>query len=357
MDSITSDGNYNKKNVGHGGSFMAQTEHNLRLTSSEIAQLWSGYMGDSMSRCILSYFKHLVEDEEIRQVVEYALHLSEQHLQRIATIFENEQFPIPHGFTEKDVNVGARRLFSDTFMLVYLQNVAKQGLALYSMALTVSARTDVRAYFTECVATAAELYNRVAGTLLSKGLYIRSPYIPTPESAEYVQKQSFLNGFFGDKRPLNALEISHFYSDIQTNALGKALITGFAQAAQSVEIKLYFLRGKEVAQKQLEVFSSFLRDEDLPAPMTWDSDVLDSTEPPFSDKLMLFHITGLNTAGVLNYGAAISVSMRRDVIAAYTRLMAEILTYAEDGAKLLIDNGWMEKTPGTVDREALVVKS
>ncbi|MDQ1912810.1 DUF3231 family protein [Paenibacillus sp. GD4] len=335
---------------------MAQTEHNIRLTSSEIAQLWSGYMGDSMSRCVLSYFMKLVEDEEIRQAVQYALHLSEQHLQTITTIFENERFPIPHGFTDKDVNVGARRLFSDTFMLVYLRNVAKQGLSLYGMALAVSARTDVRAYFSECLASVTELYNKAAGILLSKGLYIRSPYLPTPESAEYVQKESFLNGFFGDKRPLNALEISHFYSDIQTNALGKALITGFAQTAQSAEVKHYFLRGKDLAQKQLEVFSSYLKDDDLPAPMTWDSDVLDSTEPPFSEKLMLFHITGLNAAGVLNYGTAISVAMRRDVVAAYTRLMTEILTYAEDGAKLLIDNGWMEKTPGTVDRDALAAK-
>lgn len=33
-----------------------ETQHNIRLTSAEIAQLWSTYMNDSLARCALRYF-------------------------------------------------------------------------------------------------------------------------------------------------------------------------------------------------------------------------------------------------------------------------------------------------------------
>jgi hypothetical protein len=38
------------------------TEHNIRLTSAEIANLWGAYIGNSMSVCVLQYFNYLVDD-------------------------------------------------------------------------------------------------------------------------------------------------------------------------------------------------------------------------------------------------------------------------------------------------------
>jgi len=336
---------------------VALTAHHIRLTSAEISQLWSGYMGDSMARQVLRYFWHKAEDAEVKAVLEYALHLTERHLQTLTELFVSESFPVPHGFTDDDANVDAKRLYSDIFFLHYLYNTAKQGLPLYGFALSASARSDVREYFSECIASTTELYNRVVETMLSKGVYIRAPYIPLPESVEYVHKESFLNGLFGDRRPLTSAEITHLHLNIQTNALGKSLISGFAQTARLDEVKAYFLRGKEIAHKQLEVFSSYLRDEELPAPTSWDADVTDSTDAPFSDKLMLFHISGLTAAGFFNYGAAVSTSMRRDLSAAYARLSAEIAAYAEDGVEMIIRHGWLEKIPGNIDRRVLADSS
>lgn len=314
-------------------------------------------MGDSMARCVLQHFIRKAEDTEILEVLEYALHLCNRHLETVSDLFRSEAIPIPHGFGEEDVDLQAGRLFSDTFYLMYLKNVSKQGLALYAVALATIARADVRSYFTECLASASELYNRVAALMLHKGLFVRAPNIPNPESVEYVHKEGFLNGLFGDRRPLNAMEISHLYSNIQTNAMGKATIMGFAQSARSDEVKRYFLRGKEIAAKQIEVFSSYLQDDDLPAPMTWDSEVLASKEAPFSDKLMLFHISGLTAAGLVNYGTALSVSMRRDLAVDYLRLIGEIGTYADDGVELMVKKGWMEKPPGAVDRNKLAFQT
>lgn len=330
------------------------SEHNIRLTAAEIANLWGAYMGNTMSVCVLQSFCRHVEDAQIKEVLEYALSLSKKHVSTITEIFNHEKFPIPVGFAlDTDVNLDAPRLYSDTFFLNYLHQTTKSGFSLYTIALPNIARADVRDFMSECIASLTELYNKVADTSLSKGLYIRPPYMDTANEVDFIESNSFLAGFIGDKRPLNALEITHIFSNMQTNSLGKALIMGFSQVARSKEIKEYFNRGKQIAAKQKEVFYGLLEKEDLPAPMSWDQDVMGSTEPPFSDKLMLFHVSGINALGIFNYGAAISGSQRHDLHAVYGRLLTEIGLYAEAGAKLMIKNGWLEQTPLAPDRKKL----
>lgn len=75
-----------------------QSENNIKLTSSEISQLWSAYMSDSLSICVLKYFLEKAEDPEIRPVVEYALELAQAHIKKLTLIFNGENFPIPYGF-------------------------------------------------------------------------------------------------------------------------------------------------------------------------------------------------------------------------------------------------------------------
>src|SRR4051794_21119286 len=86
-----------------------------RLTSAEIGKLWATYMGNSMAKCILSYYLQHVEDENIKNLLENALKLTEEFLKTIKEIFEKENFPIPKGFTEEDVNLNAPRLFEDEY--------------------------------------------------------------------------------------------------------------------------------------------------------------------------------------------------------------------------------------------------
>ena len=112
----------------------------------------------------------------------------------------------------------------------------------------------------------------------------------------------------GQKRSLTAIEISHLYLNIQTNAIGKAIIMGFAQIAQNEEVKQFLVRGKELSQKYVNIFSDFLIKEDLPAPMGWDSAVSNTTEYIFSDKLIMFHVLAMIGAGIGNYGMAIGAS-------------------------------------------------
>lgn len=325
----------------------------VKLTAAELSQLWAAYMNNSMAGCVLKHLSLTAEDPEIKQVVQLAVELSEKMLQQISRIYQSEGLPAPLAFSGEDVNMNAPKLFADPFILEYIKQVAGLGISVYGISMSVCPREDVRRLFKENMESVANLLERTVAILLNKGMYVRPPYIPYPEQVEYVHKEGFMNAFLGDRRPLSAIEITNLFINILTNSVGKALITGFMQVAESEEIKELFKRGKGISSKHIEVFGSVLREDDLPAISTRESDVTDSTIAPFSDKLMLYHVLYMNGAGIASYGNAISTSVRRDLTAIYTRLAAEIGTYLDDGAELMIRLGWTEKPPGAVDRSAL----
>jgi len=132
------------------------------------------------------------------------------------------------------------------------------------------------------------------------------------------------------------------------------VITGFSQVARSKEVSNYFKRGKDISLKQLEVFTDILHENDLPtSSFIWTSEVTDSTTAPFSDGMMMQMITTLIASGMSNYGMAMSMNARRDLSVIYTRLLAEVGQYADDGAEIIIKNGWMEQPPIALDRKDL----
>jgi hypothetical protein len=331
-----------------------ETTHQAKLTAAETAVLWGSYISDSLGTCVLRYFLKTAEDPDIRSVLEYGLELSKEHIQGVTQYFKEENHPIPMGLVEQDVNLNAPRLFSDTFMLYYVFNMGAMALNSYSVALPNSARKDIRDFYTACLHSSAELFNRAADVMQEKGVFIRPPYIPYINQVEFVHEQHFLAGWIGEQRSLTTIEISFLFFNLQRNTLGSALLTGFSQVAGSKDVRQYMVRGAGIAKHHSAVFSKFLSDADLLTPMTWDTSPTRSTESPFSDKLMMFHTAALNGAGVGHYGASMGAGPRRDVAAAYGRLIAEVGEYATDGANLMIANGWLEKPPSAPDRKALV---
>lgn len=330
------------------------TEHNVKLMSAEIANLWTFYMNDSMSLCVVGHFLEHIEDEQTRSVLEFSMQLAKAHIRKLQSIFTEEKIPVPDGFTElKDRIKDSPRLFTDDFYHFYIQNVGKVGLEGYAFALQNAARLDICEYFTECLSESSRLLNKATEIMLSKGTYIRSPYIPAAKKVEYVQKQSYLAGWFGDRRPLNAIEISNIYLNLIQNQMGRTLLTGFSQVAESKQVRDYFIRGRDIADKHVEIFGSLLSKDFLPSASAWSTVATDSTISPFSDKLMMFHVVALNGAGIGHYGRSLGTSPRHDLGVAYTRLIAEIGAFADDGAKIMIDNGWLEQVPQASDRDKL----
>lgn len=351
---------YNINNTKHGGiealNNPTETVHSFSLTSAEIGNLWSQYIWDSMAVCILQHFADNVKDAEIRGAIEYALETSHKHTEKIKEIFTSENIPVPVGFTEKDIHAKTPRLFSDSLYLYYLSYMAKNGMTLYAQTLAMSSRSDIRSFYSECVDSIRELDNKATAILLSKDLYIRPPYISAPEEVDFVEKQNFLGSILGSNRPLHVIEISHLFFNMQRNALGKVILKGFSQVAQSQEIKDYFLSGMEIAHKHINIFASLLGKDDLPASIIRNTEVTDSTAAPFSDKMMLYHTTFLTSVSSSFYGIAMGTSNRKDIVTSYARLTAEVLKYAGKGSNIMINNGWMEEPPQADDRNILAQK-
>jgi len=328
--------------------------HHLRLTASEIGGLWTNYVSDSMFVCVYKYFLAHVEDHEIKIVLEHALDLAQQHIEVVTKIFKEEEHALPEGFTEKDVDIKAPKLFIDEFLLFYTKQMTKGALVTYSTLLPHTFRNDIREHFMSCISSTMELFNDVTKIMLSKGLQVRTPYIPYLKEVDMVEKQHFLAGWIGEQRPLTAMEITNFHANLQTNFLGGTLVTAFGQVARTEDVRRYMREGKKLANKHTEIMSKYLKHDDLPAPTPWDAYVLVTKEPPFSDKLMMFQVSMMSAAGMGNYGTAIAGSPRRDIAAEYSKLLGEVGLFAENGASLLIKHKWMERPPHAVDRNELM---
>ncbi|MEK3905955.1 DUF3231 family protein [Oceanobacillus sp. FSL W7-1309] len=331
-----------------------EQEKQIRLTSGELSQLLYQYMEESASVCALSFFLEKAEDGEIKQVIEHALKLSQSHLQKISSILTKEKHQVPLGFSvEGDVDLTAPRLYSDGFVLNYIHQMAGIGLLTLASSLYSSVRTDITAFYKECIKETMELFEMSKDLLLEKGIYIRAPYVSKDREIEFVKKQGFMWDVIGEKRPLIAAEIATLYANIQRNALGTATLTGFSQVSQSKEVTKFMLRCIEVAKKHIELFTGKLKESNLPVAMTWDADITTSTAYTFSDRLMMYYTTALISLSVGFYGTSISVSPRMDLGAMYNRLSLEIQKLSEDGADIMIKNQWLEQPPMAPNRKDL----
>lgn len=329
------------------------TDMNEKLTSTEIGKLWVTYTGNTMAKCVISYYLKHIEDEDIKKVLETALNICETTVEKIREIFIKENFPIPIGFTGDDVNLGAPRLFSDEFYLHYLKYTSKAGMSIYSIAIPLMIRKDIRELFITTLNSTIKLISDINDTLEDKGFLVKAPIIPFPKKVDFVKQQNYLNGFFGNVRPLHALEISHIYDNIENNITSKALLIGFSQVAKTEKVKGFLLRGKELTNKHIEICSEKLNKENLPSPSLLDDLVTISTSSPFSDKLMIWHKIDMFSMKIRSFANGASLNGRRDIGGMYAKFLMDVALYVEDGANIMIDHGWMEQPPKAVDREKL----
>lgn len=328
-----------------------KTEISEPLTAAEIGKLWAAYMGNSMGICILSYFLKHVDDKDIKTLLENALTLSEDFLKQIEDIFKKENFYPPKGFSlEEDVNLGAPRLFQDEYYPHYLKYTSKAGLSIYSIAIPLVYRKDVKEFFTNCIISTVDLMEQIKEILMNKGLINKPPIIPVPDKLNFVTND-FLNGFFGHVRPLHALEITHLYDNIENNVTSKALITAFAQVVKDERIRKLFEKGRELTTENVQQYMQMLQDASLPTPSFLDDLITTTTFSPFSDKIMLFHKMDMFSIKIRAFGNSVAVNGRHDVGYLYTKSFIKIGKFVEDAAELMIENGWMEHPPYAPERD------
>lgn len=331
-----------------------ELSHHPLLTATELATLWNTYMADTMGKCMLTHFKQTVEDDRIEQIIDIALQIAENHIETIKDLFHKENIPIPQGFGENDIHNKAPRLYSDVFYLRYLEHMGRTGLSTYSLAKAIASRKDIRDIYKLWYSQTEKMYDMATDLALEMGIYVRSPYIDYPKEVQFVENDDFLGHLFGKQRSLLAIEIAHLGTNIEVCHVGQTLLMGFSQVASSKDLRHFFLRGSNAGKKQISSFFEILKDSNTSYPSTWDSLITGSIEPPFSDKLMLFQANLLSAIAIADFGTAIGGSVRKDIGILYARLIVDLANYAEDGAKFMIKEKWLEKPPQTHDRTKLI---
>lgn len=316
-----------------------------KLTAIERGHLWNAYMHESLVHHIIICFAAHIHDKDLAELATQWCDMTKRSLDILINLFEQEKIPIPRGITSDDIYPDAPRLFSDRFYMVYAVNMARFALQSYAMAYVQSSRKDIRETFEHYLNRLTLINKQAVDLALAKGAYAYPPPISAPHRIDFVHDKSYFSGLFGNKRPLTALEITHLFVNAEFNAVGKTFITGLAQVAKSEEIRKYFLRGKAIAEKLFSAFSDVLLQDGVSVPSSYDSEIIRTTESPFSDRFMLYHINLLNTAGFGSYGTALGVSPRLDLGWLYIRVMLQTGLYAKAGANLMVKNGWLEQPP------------
>ncbi|KZZ84125.1 DUF3231 family protein [Bacillus sp. SJS] len=330
-----------------------QDGRNITLTATELGELWKNYIGETLLDCVYTHFLTNVDDNRIKELLEKAHTITKKHITKLKEIFTEEQFPIPSGFGENDVIKSAPAIFTDKFYLFYIKETARINLFLFSNALTVSFREDIRKYFDECIDDISELYQDSTNCMLAKGLIIRAPFIPIPKTVKFVESNDFLHKLVGKQRPMASTEITGMYVNLNSNQLGKSLMIAFSQVVTSKDIKEFMLKGRDLSQKNVKILQEFLSKDHLPAPQLWDPEVLESKVAPFSEKLMLYHVSLANGGSLLNFGVGLTSTLRYDISLSISKMVADISKFSNDGVNLLIEKGWLEQPPLAADRDEL----
>jgi hypothetical protein len=290
----------------------------IPLTSSELGYLWTGYAINEMSTWFLTVFGEQAIDEQVRNLYTCALQDSRKIVAERKQILGKEGFSIPSGFSEKDIRKNAPSLFTDRFLLSYLHVAVTFGLEFHSRALGLSTRTDIRDSNRECLHSSIQLNEKVIELLLNKGLYWRTPSLPPQNNPEKIQKESYLNGWLGDKRPINSIEMANLYFIIDILNMMETLLIGFAQITSSEDVKDLIQKGIDSVKKQFNALVEIVKEDNLPFPSGFSMEVTVSKEKIFSDRILVTHLSGLMGSLLSQYGYSLGSSMKHDLVKAYT---------------------------------------
>ncbi|WP_338448418.1 DUF3231 family protein [Niallia oryzisoli] len=324
----------------------------VKLTSAEISGLWSTYMNVSVVICFMTHFLETCNDPDILEILKEGNHFAQKHKNEVEQLFLKEKIVIPNGYkVDKHVVTSAPKLFSDVFYIQSVLQMCRFGVASHTANFTISAREDIRKMFKEFIDDVSHLYNRVVNCMQEKGIYIRMPSMNYPSEIDFINKENILTGWFGRRRPLLGIEVTHLTINGIQNDMGKVICTGFSQVTQDKEIQDYFLRGKQLCKHISTSIYDVLEESDVPIGVSWDQSITNSTIAPFSDQFMLYIIGILSTLGITGYGAGLSATMRRDISAMYANFITKTVTFVEDGMNLMIEREWIEQPPKVVDRE------
>ncbi|MCS0655349.1 DUF3231 family protein [Cytobacillus firmus] len=326
------------------------------LSVSEIGTIWQTYQEKTLIMRFLEYFIEKSDEQESRNILGGLWQELNFYVKEMEELFSDQGMVKPEGFTSADVNLEAPKLYDNGFDIMFLRVLKEVSMGLYTLNMNMTYNKKVLSIYEGLTTVTQKIYKLSTFYLLEKGILSLPPKVTMPKNIEYIQSKKYKDGFrlTGDKRALNNLEIGILHHNMEANNIGMQLITGFAQCAQNKEAKKYFLKGKELAKKQIKMMEEILLEGDVQFSATSGATVTTSTVPPFSDKLMMHCIYILNGFSLVGSGTGAFFSLRNDIAMKSMILAKDIYFYAQEGIKIKIKNGWFEEPPQMEDRPGLI---
>ncbi|MGK0465876.1 DUF3231 family protein [Clostridium sp.] len=323
------------------------TEAKIQLTSSELSTLWMLYTSQTERLTLFDLFRNKTIDKEAQNILNSYITDTTNIKNKIINLFNNENIVIPLGINEKDIVSEVPPLFDDIFNIMHLRRGMKLASGRTGVFSVMSYMKEVNDIFKLDFEIANKYYMMTTNYLLVKGVLTKSPHAPMPKQVEFIEDKNYMSGYnlLSDKRSLDTIEVSYISETIENNILDMKLLTGFAQVATEIEVKKYFIEGKELLKKHIAELSNLLLQSDIEPPNTLAGIVTDSTQTPFSDKLMMY-INGLLSSTPLGFtGLDTPFSMRNDLPLKLGLISKDIFEYSKKGGKIMIEHKWMEQPP------------
>ncbi|SDZ66879.1 Protein of unknown function [Evansella caseinilytica] len=322
------------------------------VSSSELGTLWLTYQEKTLILRVLEYFIEKSTDRQAKNIMGGLWQDLDHNVTKIKEIFYNDGVVVPVGFTDEDVNLEAPPLYSNGFDILFVRILKEISMGMYTINMNMAYRDDIISIYEDLSTSTQKIYKLATKYLLKNGFLNLPPIVAYPKATEFIENKSYLNGFqpFKNPRALTDIELGILHHGIETNIAGVQLITGFSQCAQDKEVKKFFIKGKELAKKQIKIFTEILIKNEIPFSATSQSTVTTSTIAPFSQKLMMFCVYLLNGFGLVGNSFGTVFSLRNDLSLKMALVAKDIFLYSKEGIDIMIKNHWMEEPPQTENR-------
>ncbi|MCM3767027.1 DUF3231 family protein [Neobacillus niacini] len=326
------------------------------INVSEVGSLWQTYQEKTLIMRFLEYFIEKSNDTQARNLLGGLWQELNFYCNEMEEIFSEQGMAIPVGFTLDDVNLEAPKLYDNGFDVMFVRILKEVSMGLYTLSMNMTYNKKVMAIYEGLTTVTQKIYKLSTLYLLEKGILSLPPKVTMPKKNEFITSEKFREGFklTGDKRALTDLEVGILHHNLEANNIGMQLITGFAQCAQNKEVKQYFIKGMDLAKKQIKIMEELLLEADVQLSATSGATVTSSTVPPFSDKLMMHCIYILNGFSIVGTGTGAYFSFRNDLAMKSMLIAKDIYFYAQEGIKIKIENGWFEEPPQMENRSEII---
>ncbi|MDP4163860.1 MAG: DUF3231 family protein, partial [Bacillota bacterium] len=104
---------------------------------------------------------------------------------------------------------------------------------------------------------------------------------------------------------------------------------------------------------QIKSISKIMQKDNLPVPKSWETEVTISTDAPFSDKLMMYHIGFLFQAAQVYHGTGLASAMRTDLVTTYEAIILKNLLVTKKWFTIMVQNKWLEQPPLAPNRKEI----